>query len=78
MVHRSTKIHLPRSGVSVEDVKDTLSNPLKVGNQTKRKNSRGEEIVGQKFIGEKATVSINPETGVLIQCNPTESNLAER
>lgn len=68
------KIHKPRSGVSVSSIKDALSNPLKEGEIKKS----GEGNLSQKFIGEKATVTVNPETGILIQCNPTDNDMVRR
>lgn len=60
----------PRDGVGIEEIKNTLTNPLKVKEEPK-KNSH-------KFIGEKVTITINPDTGNLIQCNPTDSDLVRR
>lgn len=60
----------PREGVSIENIKDALENPLQIKEEP-RKGSH-------KIIGERATVSINPETGNLIQCNPTDNDIARR
>ena len=60
----------PRDGVGIEEIKNTLTNPLKIKEEPK-KNSH-------KFIGEKVTITINPDTGNLIQCNPTDSDLVRR
>lgn len=68
------KTHLPRSGVSVDAILDTLKNPLKIN--TPRIDAEG--LKSQKFIGRHGTVVINPETGVMIQCNPTDSDLIRR
>ncbi len=56
--------------VAVDDIKEALVNPLKV------RDVRDDD--SQKFIGEKATVSINVKTGRVIQTNPTSSKLAKR
>ena len=64
------KTHRPRSGVEISDIKDALLKPLKI-NEDAKKNSCG-------FIGEKATITVNPDTGILIQCNPTDSDLVRR
>lgn len=32
-------------------------------------------MTSQKYIGEKTTVSVDPDTGILIQCNPTNERL---
>lgn len=34
-------------------------------------------LKNQKYIGKEATVSVNPDTKVLIQSNPTDSKLAK-
>lgn len=68
------KTKKPRSGVSVDDALDALQHPLKVMDATTDKKGR----VSQKFIGKNGTVSIDPTTGTLIQCNPTATKLKER
>ena len=60
----------PRDGIEIEEIYKTLTKPLKVKEEPK-KNSH-------KFIGEKITITINPNTGNLIQCNPTDSDLVRR
>ena len=63
-----------RTGVTVEDIQDALKTPLdirKIVTDTKGDRS-------QKYIGANATVSVNPDTGKLIQCNPTDSDIARR
>lgn len=67
---KDPKSNLPRSGVKLEDVRNTLLHPLKIKNEPQKKSC--------KIIGEIATISINPETGNLIQCNPTDSDLVRR
>lgn len=47
--------------VGIEHVADALTNPLKVDNI--RTDEQGRR--SQRFIGEKATVNINPDTGVI-------------
>lgn len=60
----------PRDGIDISVIANTLKSPLKFKEEPK-KNSH-------KFIGEKITITINPGTGNLIQCNPTEERLAKR
>lgn len=61
----------PRSGVTVDDISEALKTPLDVRNvKTDRQGRRS-----QKYIGKTATVSINPDNGALIQCNPTSEKL---
>ena len=64
----------PRNGVELEHVSDALLNPLKVG--PVKYNSEGKPSI--LFIGEKASVSVNPDTGNLVQCNPTKKKLADK
>lgn len=65
--------HRPRSGVSVDDALNALKSPLQMKEAKNGKVGRS-----QRYVGEKGTVTINPDTGVLIQCNPTDSDIAER
>lgn len=60
--------------VSAINTKEALINPLKVGKMKADEKGR----LSQKYIGEKATVSINPDTGVVIQVNPTSTKYAKR
>ena len=64
----------PRSGVSIEDISKALKNPVSIKPIKTAKN--GER--SQKYIGENASVTINPDTGILIQCNPTDKDLLRR
>lgn len=56
------KVNRPRSGVEIDDIKDALLN----GNIRKRTN----DINSVKYITQKCIVSVNPNTGNLIQVNP--------
>lgn len=67
------KTHKGRNGVEIEAIKDALQNPLEIKPIVKGKKGNS-----QKFIGRNGTVSINPDTGVLIQCNPTDKKIVER
>lgn len=68
---RDPKTGRPRSGVTVEGIQKALENPMIA--RAIRTDSQGER--SQKYIGEKATISIDPDTGILIQCNPTNERL---
>lgn len=57
-----------RSGVELEDIKDALFSPEEVGNIKTRLD--GKRSV--KLYGKKCAVSINPDTGELVQVNPLE------
>ena len=54
--------HRPRGGVSIEDIKDALLN----GEPRIRKRDPN----SIKYVTDKCIVSVNPRTGILIQCNP--------
>lgn len=54
-----------RNGVSIENVLETLLNPVKIDDVRILKNGRS-----QRFIGDTVAVTINPDTGILIQVNP--------
>ncbi len=60
--------------VKSTDELDAVKNPLKKTNVKYDSQGRPSE----KFIGEKATVAINPETGKVVTVHPTGSKLAER
>ncbi|MEG0258722.1 MAG: hypothetical protein RR651_02520, partial [Lysinibacillus sp.] len=54
-----------RDGVSLEEIKQTLLNgKIKKNNRT---------VNSKKYVGETCEVSVNPETGNLIQVNPISS-----
>ncbi len=59
--------------VAADSAKEALLNPLKVSKI--RIDDKG--LPSQKYIGEKATCSINPDTGLLIQVNPTSLKYAK-
>ncbi len=54
-----------RSGVAVTEVLDTITHPAKVDPIQTNANGRS-----QRFKGKTCYVTINPDTGVLIQTNP--------
>lgn len=66
-----------REGVSIEDIKEVLTNgtagKIKVSrdkNGNIKINKNGNPMRSQKFTTDKCEVSVNPDTGDLIQCNP--------
>lgn len=61
---------------SVNDVEiyDGLTNPLQIKEDTRA----GEGRVSRRYIGEHATVNINPETGTIITTWPTGTKLVRR
>lgn len=54
-----------RNGVTIQETLDALINPEKIDEV--RVNTNGKS---QRFIGKTAIVTINPDTGILIQVNP--------
>lgn len=56
------KTHRPRNGVDIEDIKEALING------TIRERKKDPNSI--KLVTEKCIVSVNPKTGILIQCNP--------
>lgn len=71
---KDPKTGRPRSGVTVVGIRDALEKPLKV--LPVRTASNGDR--SQKYIGKDGTVAINPDSGVLIQCNPTDVDYIRR
>lgn len=63
-----------RSGVTVDGIKDALENPLRV---LPVRTASGSDK-SQKYIGRDGTVAIDPDSGVLIQCNPTDADYVRR
>jgi hypothetical protein len=66
-----------RLGVELQDIQDALTNDKAMKPKISRdKNGNilydedGKPKISQLFVTDKCAVSINPETGVLIQCNP--------
>jgi len=55
-----------RSGVNVEDIKEALFAPISVGPRVIKENGKP----SIRFTGKRCHVSINPDTGELIQTNP--------
>ncbi|ABB15024.1 hypothetical protein [Carboxydothermus hydrogenoformans] len=53
---------------------NALHNPLKIGKI--KVDDEGRK--SKKYVGEKATVTVNPDTGTVIQVNPTSSKYAKR
>lgn len=62
-----------RKGVSVEDAIDTILHPRNVEKIKANANGRS-----QRFISDKAAVTINPDTGMLIQTNPLHTKKEAR
>jgi hypothetical protein len=61
-------------GVSPSSILDAVRNPLKVGDI--KIDSMGR--TSQRFIGAKAEVAINPETGKIVSVNPTSTKKAQK
>ena len=56
-----------RSGVTIDSVKDALLKPEKVDSTIRQKG------ISVRYFGKEAIVTVNPETGNLIQTNPRRS-----
>jgi hypothetical protein len=54
-----------RSGVTISEALDALTNPVLIDDIRELKNGRS-----QRFISENVLVTVNPDTGNLIQVNP--------
>lgn len=61
-----------RDGVHLKDTFDALLNPKKLDDPVDNWNG-----VSQRYIGKNAVVSLNPETGILIQVNPRKKKKGE-
>jgi len=59
-----------RSGVNIDDISDALFNPETV--DVPKRRPSGEMSV--RFIGKQCVVTINPNTGNLIQTNPRKKS----
>lgn len=57
-----------RSGVSIDAITDALEHPIKMMEKVDQEGRKS-----KKYIGRIGTVTLNPDTGELIQCNPTEA-----
>ena len=57
-----------RSGVSIDAITDALEHPIKMIEKVDQEGRKS-----KKYIGRIGTVTLNPDTGELIQCNPTEA-----
>ncbi len=53
-----------RSGVEIEAIKDALQSPSKI---SKKESKKGTSVL---YTGKHIAVSVNPDTGILIQTNP--------
>lgn len=61
-------------GISIEEIKEAIDHPLKIGEiKTDKLGRRSFEVVG-----EKTTVTINPDTGVITTTHKTHSKLAKK
>lgn len=63
-----------RRGTPIDAIRNALISPLDI--KEIKIDSLGRK--SQKFVGENATITINTDTGKIIQTNPTSSKLAER
>lgn len=59
-----------RSGVDFDDIFDTLFRPESISGVVIKENGKPSVV----FIGKKCVVSINPDSGELVQTNPLGGN----
>ena len=71
-VSRHARVRMTERKISMNDIKNTLEHPLKIGAMTYSEN--GQPAI--KYYGEKTTVLINPLTGKIITLYPTHSKTA--
>lgn len=69
---RDPKTRLPRNGVSIGEIIDCLDHPVSFGKVKADDQGRRSFVV----FGETAAVSINADTGLLVQTNPRRDNRA--
>ena len=55
-----------RKGVEISDVLDTLQHPVSIGKPT----VRADGLKSVVYYGINCKITINPDTGILIQCAP--------
>ena len=58
-----------RSGVEIDEIKEALVNG-RFKNPKESKTKDGKIVRSQAFYTDKCLVTINPDTGIIIQCNP--------
>ena len=68
-ISRHARARMTERDISMNDIKNTLEHPLKIGAMTY--NGNGQPAI--KYYGEKATILTNPETGKIITLYPTHS-----
>lgn len=61
-------------GISIEEIKEAIDHPLKIGEIKTDTLGRRSFVV----VGEKTTVTINPDTGVITTTHKTHSKLAKK
>lgn len=67
------KTRRPRSGVSIDAITGALKHPIRMMEKVDHSGRKS-----KKYIGKLGTVTLNPDTGELIQCNPTDSDITRR
>ncbi len=76
-INRMSKHYAERMNernVSMKDVKDALTSPLHIGEVVVDESGRK----SQRFIGEKATVNVNPDDGTVVTVWKTGKNTAKK
>ena len=73
-VSEHVKQRMAERSVLVDSIQDAIENPLKVGPVKYDKAGRPSFSV----TGLKATLAVNPDTGVIVTCYPTHSRTREK
>lgn len=73
-VSEHVKQRMTERSVLVDSIQDAIENPLKVGPVKYDKAGRPSFSV----TGLKATLAVNPDTGVIVTCYPTHSRTREK
>lgn len=73
-VSEHVKQRMTERSVPVDSIQDAIENPLKIGDVKYDKAGRPSFTV----TGLKATLAVNPDTGVIVTCYPTHSRTREK
>ena len=73
-VSEHVKQRMTERSVPVDSIQDAIENPLKIGDVKYDKAGRPSFSV----TGLKATLAVNPDTGVIVTCYPTHSRTREK
>ena len=72
-IRDSLKDRASTRNISINDIQETLHNPLNVGNIR-----MGKDGPSKTYVSKKVTVAVNPETGSLITAYKTPHRIREK